>query len=258
MKTFLNKVWQLGLNQNLSYEESKRVVLSNKLFFLYVVIVTPYVYVFQALNSLFMTVVAFFISLHCVIALFLNYKQYYWAARVLFVLSIAIPTYLCSAILGPESGVQYICFAIMIASYLLFSKRESKLRLIFLVFHMATYISLELMNYRFMYKIVLEPTDLMIIRILIILSIFIIIGLTVKFYSDLTEHYKLSSTTLQNIYSITDRETEIVVLLLQGKSNKDIAQELFVEEVTIKKHMQNIFKKFNVSNRTSLMALLLK
>jgi DNA-binding CsgD family transcriptional regulator len=123
---------------------------------------------------------------------------------------------------------------------------------------MATYISLELMNYRFMYKIVLEPTDLMIIRILIILSIFIIIGLTVKFYSDLTEHYKLSSTTLQNIYSITDRETEIVVLLLQGKSNKDIAQELFVEEVTIKKHMQNIFKKFNVSNRTSLMALLLK
>jgi DNA-binding NarL/FixJ family response regulator len=106
--------------------------------------------------------------------------------------------------------------------------------------------------------VVLDPVYLKIIRFTVIGNVFVLIGLTVKFYSDLTEHYKLSLTTMQTIYSITDRETEIVSLLLEGKSNKDIAQELYVEEVTIKKHLQNIFKKFSVKSRAELIVLLKK
>ena len=56
---------------------------------------------------------------------------------------------------------------------------------------------------------------------------------------------------------LTSREIEITTLLLTGKSNKDIAAVLFVEESTIKSHLKSIFKKMKVNNRNQLMALVL-
>ena len=50
--------------------------------------------------------------------------------------------------------------------------------------------------------------------------------------------------------SLTDREKDVLLLVTQGKSNKEIAQELVVSIVTVKGYMYNIFKKLNVKNRT--------
>lgn len=55
---------------------------------------------------------------------------------------------------------------------------------------------------------------------------------------------------------ITDSEFRILILLWEGKSNKSIAAELFVSVNTVKTHIKNIFQKFNVSNRTELVAKL--
>ena len=49
---------------------------------------------------------------------------------------------------------------------------------------------------------------------------------------------------------LTVREKEVLTLASQGCSNKEIADKLFVREVTIKSHMNNIFKKLKVMNRT--------
>jgi len=54
---------------------------------------------------------------------------------------------------------------------------------------------------------------------------------------------------MENI-NLSDREVEILKLLGQGKSNKDIAQELFISINTVKVHVNNIFKKLGVSSRT--------
>jgi len=51
---------------------------------------------------------------------------------------------------------------------------------------------------------------------------------------------------------LTSREIEILELMIKGLSNQEIAQALFVSIHTVKTHMQNIFKKMNVKNRTSL------
>ena len=52
--------------------------------------------------------------------------------------------------------------------------------------------------------------------------------------------------------TLTKREKEILELLLHGASNQDIASSLFISTHTVKAHLQNIFKKMDVPNRTSL------
>jgi len=50
-------------------------------------------------------------------------------------------------------------------------------------------------------------------------------------------------------FGLSKREREIVRLMLTGKSNKEIAGELFVSSHTIKNHVYNIYQKLHVSNR---------
>ena len=51
---------------------------------------------------------------------------------------------------------------------------------------------------------------------------------------------------------LTHRESSVVKLICQGKSNDEIAKELSCEKVTIKHYMNHIFKKMNVHNRVQL------
>lgn len=52
--------------------------------------------------------------------------------------------------------------------------------------------------------------------------------------------------------SFTGREEEIIKLVVQGSSNKQIAKKLFISEKTVKTHLGNIFSKLGVSNRLYL------
>lgn len=55
-------------------------------------------------------------------------------------------------------------------------------------------------------------------------------------------------------YGITDREREIILKVIQGKSNADIAGELFISLATVKTHLHNIYKKIGVDSRYDLLA----
>jgi DNA-binding NarL/FixJ family response regulator len=48
---------------------------------------------------------------------------------------------------------------------------------------------------------------------------------------------------------LTRREIEIIPLLAEGLSDSEIAARLYIAPVTVKKHLQNIYKKLNVKNR---------
>lgn len=50
--------------------------------------------------------------------------------------------------------------------------------------------------------------------------------------------------------SLTSRETEVLALIAEGKSNKEVATELFISVNTVKVHVSNIFQKIEVSSRT--------
>ncbi len=57
-------------------------------------------------------------------------------------------------------------------------------------------------------------------------------------------------TGRRNEYSLTQREHDILALLSEGRSNRDIAGHLFLSEKTVKAHLAAIFRKMNVTNRT--------
>ena len=51
-------------------------------------------------------------------------------------------------------------------------------------------------------------------------------------------------------YNLTQREHDILALLAEGRSNREIAQRLFLSEKTVKAHLAAIFRKLGVTNRT--------
>jgi len=50
--------------------------------------------------------------------------------------------------------------------------------------------------------------------------------------------------------TLTDRESEVLNMLAGGKSNKEIGEQLFISEFTVKGHLHNIFTKLDVLSRT--------
>ena len=49
---------------------------------------------------------------------------------------------------------------------------------------------------------------------------------------------------------LTGRETEILNLVAQGMSNREIAEQLFVSKYTVESHIKHIYRKLSVSKRT--------
>lgn len=65
----------------------------------------------------------------------------------------------------------------------------------------------------------------------------------------------LDIDNLAKKYKITKRETEVIELICQGKTNKEIADQLFISVETVKDHNYKIFQKTEVKNRTQLVNL---
>ncbi len=51
------------------------------------------------------------------------------------------------------------------------------------------------------------------------------------------------------IDSLTKREYEVLTVIAEGLSNREIAERLFISEKTVKNHLSNIFRKLDVSDR---------
>jgi DNA-binding CsgD family transcriptional regulator len=58
-------------------------------------------------------------------------------------------------------------------------------------------------------------------------------------------------------YGITRREQEIMALLVEGKSNKEIEDQLCISFSTVKNHVYNLYRKLEVNSRAQLMHLVM-
>ncbi|MEE6449258.1 response regulator transcription factor [Gottfriedia acidiceleris] len=62
----------------------------------------------------------------------------------------------------------------------------------------------------------------------------------------------------QFIIELTHREKEVLTALVKGVSNKEIAEELYISERTVKIHINKIFKKMNVKSRSQAIIVAVK
>jgi len=93
------------------------------------------------------------------------------------------------------------------------------------------------------------------IYVAIIAALFLITGL---FFGSKYLVKSRSQKNKINIDSFTKREKEIANALVDGLSNKEIAESLFISENTVKTHLQNLFSKLHVTSRMQAMKKLLE
>ena len=65
----------------------------------------------------------------------------------------------------------------------------------------------------------------------------------------------ISFSSDEPVETLTQREKEILSLVAKGASNHDIAEKLILREVTVKTHLNSVFRKLKVSNRTQAVLL---
>jgi DNA-binding NarL/FixJ family response regulator len=54
---------------------------------------------------------------------------------------------------------------------------------------------------------------------------------------------------------ISDREREVLSLIAQGRSNREVAAELFISEATVKTHLLHVYGKLGVNDRAAAVAV---
>lgn len=77
-------------------------------------------------------------------------------------------------------------------------------------------------------------------------------------FPDAAKRWLLGRTSAADPDKLTDREAAVLVLLAEGVTNAEIARQLRVSENTVKFHLQNLYTKLGVSNRTEAAAHFLR
>jgi DNA-binding CsgD family transcriptional regulator len=70
----------------------------------------------------------------------------------------------------------------------------------------------------------------------------------------LEERQSLGSATVARSLGLTPREIEVLELVRQGMTNREIAEALFLAPTTIRRHLENVFSKLDVRTRTGAVA----
>lgn len=70
----------------------------------------------------------------------------------------------------------------------------------------------------------------------------------------LVEETRMTHQSLSKLSALTDREREVLNLLAEGLTNKEIAEKLFVTTNTVKRHLKAIFEKLDVHTRSAATA----
>jgi two-component system nitrate/nitrite response regulator NarL len=73
-----------------------------------------------------------------------------------------------------------------------------------------------------------------------------------KLITQLSTPNEVASTRSESLAPLTEREREVVALVMQGLKNKDIGERLFISEITVRHHLTTIFNKLCVSGRFEL------
>ena len=108
-------------------------------------------------------------------------------------------------------------------------------------------------------SLLFSDRQIQLIGLLAIGSLVAILGASIFFQFN-AQHLlgDVDTRFLVDTYNISKRESEIITLLINGKTNREISEVLFIGLPTVKTHLNQIYKKLGVSNRASVVSLVLQ
>jgi DNA-binding NarL/FixJ family response regulator len=77
-------------------------------------------------------------------------------------------------------------------------------------------------------------------------------------HSIIRENQLIENNQNVNARGLTGREKEILLLVSKGLTNRQIAENLFIAENTVKNHMKNLLEKLGLENRVQLASYAVK
>lgn len=109
------------------------------------------------------------------------------------------------------------------------------------------------------FELIFKNYPVLILLLVLISIAVIIIYIRIKDFQlkILTKEIKSNSNEVNDHFtsslkSLTPRQKDVYDLILDGKSNKEIMAELFIENSTLKSHINQIYKKLNIKSRKEL------
>ena len=240
------------------------MLLANKILFTRYFAVTliclalPYLVLFYVINSLLaivVTLVVITIDLLCI--LFEKRKD---VASFILINSNCLCLLFFSCHLGKGIGAQYLCFAFVVAAFLRFGIENILYTAASLIICIGVIIVLEIKKYSLFQTLPLQENQINLIHYFTIGTTFLIIIAAIMLLFKFIQENKLTDDRINQQFKasgLTLRETEIVMLIIKGQSNKQIAEKLVLEQSTVKTHLKNIFMKINVQSRNQLVAKIL-
>ena len=91
---------------------------------------------------------------------------------------------------------------------------------------------------------------LLIIVISIVVLLLILYVLDFKLEFRLSKNAENETAEKNELDKLSNTELTILKLVSEGKTNQEIADQLFISVHTVKKHISNVFKKLNISSRS--------
>ena len=89
-------------------------------------------------------------------------------------------------------------------------------------------------------------------------NIYLAPEIATSFFDVFHSHCEQDSHKSQPKFALTERETDVLALLVEGKSNRKIAAQLFITVATVKAHLTSIFHKLEVKSRSQAIVKALK
>jgi len=254
IKKMLQRIFWLGIYDVGLYEDAKRIEFSNQISLFYAIIALLYVFIFLWIGSYRLMGLVMANMLAYVLCLFLNkWRQYRWSS-LMIIFNATLSIYLATAIIGRDISGQFFLVFLFPLVHMLFSAEQKLLKRLCLLMPVLAFIVLEVSDYQFFYKVILVESVLRFISVTVFVMTSIILYFMFQFYMTIFQHVRNSLNQMVSLYPLTEREIEIISVIMKGKNNKETAQMLFIEECTVKTHLKSIFKKFNVKSRHELMA----
>jgi DNA-binding CsgD family transcriptional regulator len=81
-----------------------------------------------------------------------------------------------------------------------------------------------------------------------------ILQLLAPHFADLYRRAAARRTAYDDAAPLTPREREVLTLVAAGKQNKEIARQLWLSPLTVRSHLEHIYEKLEVTNRTAAVA----